>query len=64
MNKNRKISKVKLINKYIHINSMETITISKSEYKRLKAIEKVEWEIVEDFKQGLKELKEGKVIEC
>jgi len=28
---------------------METITISKSEYKRLKAIEKVEWEIVEDF---------------
>ena len=24
----------------------------------------IDWELVEDFKQGLKELKEGKVTRC
>lgn len=26
--------------------------------------EDVDWQLVEDFKQGLKELKKGKVIKC
>lgn len=26
--------------------------------------EDIDWELVEQFKKGLKELKEGKVIEC
>lgn len=37
----------------------ETITISKEEYDRLKRLEKVEWEVVGEYKQALKELREG-----
>ena len=39
----------------------ETITISKKEYARLKNLEKIDWELVGKFKEGLKELKAGKI---
>lgn len=42
----------------------KTITISLEEYSRLKALEKVEWEVVGEYKQALKDLKAGKFIEC
>ena len=42
----------------------DTITISREEYERLKALEKVEWEVVGEFKEALDDLKEGKFIEC
>ena len=40
---------------------METITISKKEYQRLKKLEKVDWELVESFKRSLDDLKAGRV---
>ena len=40
------------------------ITIPKKEYQRLKALEKVEWDIVGEFKASLEDLKKGKFIEC
>lgn len=42
----------------------DTITISREEYERLKALEKVEWEVVGEFKEALDDLKKGKFIEC
>ena len=43
----------------------EMVTIPKAEYEKLKALAKnVDWELVDDFRQGLKELKQGKVIRC
>ena len=45
-------------------NNEEMISIPKSEYKRLKALDKVDWELVEGFKKSLKNLKEGKFVEC
>ena len=42
----------------------KTITIPLKEYKKLKKLEKVEWEIVGEFKEALKDLKEGRFIEC
>jgi predicted CopG family antitoxin len=42
----------------------DTITISREEYKRLKSLEKVEWEIVGEFKNSLEDLKEGRFKEC
>lgn len=42
----------------------ETITIPKEEYERLKALEKVEWEVVGEFKEALEDLKKGKFTEC
>lgn len=41
-----------------------TVTIPTEEYKHLKALEKVEWEVVGEFMDALKDLKEGKFIEC
>lgn len=39
---------------------METVTIPKAEYEYLKQHAKnVDWELVEDFRKGLKDLKEG-----
>ena len=43
---------------------MEMVTITKEEYNRLKALEKVEWEFVGEFKEALKDLKKGKFIKC
>lgn len=40
---------------------METVTISKEEYERLKKLEKVDWELVESFKRSLEDLKQGKI---
>ena len=42
----------------------DIITISKGEYEKLKALEKVEWEVVGEFKQVLEDLKQGKYKEC
>lgn len=40
------------------------ITITKSEYNKLKTLEKVEWAVVGEFKQSLNELKSGNYKEC
>jgi hypothetical protein len=43
----------------------DIIVNPKKKYKRLKTIDKdIDWELVEDFKEGLEELKQGKVIKC
>ena len=43
----------------------DMVTIPKEEYERLKSLDKnVDWELVEDFRQGLEELKKGKVTRC
>ena len=42
---------------------METITIPKDEYKRLKKIEKVDKELLEDIAHGIKDIISGKVKE-
>lgn len=44
--------------------SSDTVTIPREEYERLKALEKVEWEVVGEFKEALEDLKSGKFIEC
>jgi hypothetical protein len=44
---------------------METVTIPKAEYEYLKEHAKnVDWELVEQFRKGLEDLKAGKFIEC
>ena len=40
---------------------MQTVTIPKEEYERLKKLEKVDWELVESFKRSLEDVKEGRV---
>ena len=40
---------------------METVTISKDEYEKLKKLEKVDWELVEGFKRSLEDLKHDRV---
>jgi hypothetical protein len=42
----------------------DTITIPREEYKKLKDLEKVEWEVVGKFKKSLKDLKDGKFKKC
>jgi hypothetical protein len=42
---------------------MDTVTIPKSEYKRLKKIEKVDTEILQDIAKGIKDIVSGKVKE-
>lgn len=39
----------------------ETITIPREEYKRLKKLEKIDWELVQSFKNSLEDLKEGRI---
>ena len=41
----------------------ETVTITKEEYDKLKKTGKIDWELVESFKRGLEDLKQGKVKE-
>lgn len=42
---------------------METVTIPKAEYEYLKTHAKnVDWELVEQFRKGLEDLKKGKFI--
>ncbi len=40
---------------------METITIPKEEYERLKKLEEIDWELVESFKRSLEDLKAGRI---
>ena len=40
---------------------METVTIPKKEYERLKKLEEVDWELVESFKRSLEDVKSGRV---
>jgi len=39
----------------------KTITISLKEYKKLKRLEKIDFELVRQFKEGLEDLKAGRV---
>ena len=42
---------------------METVTIPKAEYEYLKSHAKdVDWKLVEQFRKGLEDLKQGRVI--
>lgn len=43
---------------------METVTISKDEYDRLKTLEKIEWDVIGEFKQALNDLRTGNYKEC
>lgn len=40
---------------------METVTITKEEYERLKKLEKIDWELVQSFKRSLEDLKAGRI---
>ncbi len=40
---------------------METITITKKEYERLKKLEQVDRDLVESFRKSLDDLKSGRV---
>ena len=40
---------------------METITIPKEEYERIKKLEEIDWELVESFKRSLEDLKAGRI---
>ncbi|MFH1376089.1 MAG: hypothetical protein ABIH25_00465 [Candidatus Woesearchaeota archaeon] len=40
---------------------METVTIPKGEYLKLKKLEKVDWKLVESFKRSLEDLKAGRI---
>lgn len=42
---------------------METITIPKEEYKRLKKIEQADEELLKDIALGIKDILEGKIKE-
>lgn len=40
---------------------METVTIPKEEYERLKKLEKIDWELVESFKRSLEDLRAERI---
>ena len=42
---------------------METVTISKEEYEKLKKEAEVDRELLKDIAKGIKDILEGKVIE-
>ena len=42
---------------------METVTISKEEYQKLKKFEKVDQELLQDIARGIKDIVEGKIEE-
>jgi hypothetical protein len=44
--------------------STDTVTIPRDEYERLKSLEKIEWEVVGEFKESLNDLKANKFKEC
>ena len=44
---------------------METVTIPKAEYEYLKSHAKdVDWDLVEQFRKGLDDIKKGNTIKC
>ncbi len=42
---------------------MGTVTISSEEYERLKRVERVDKELIEDISKGIKDISEGKIKE-
>jgi hypothetical protein len=40
---------------------MDTVTIPKEEYLRLKKLEQVDWELVSQFKKSLDDVKLGRI---
>ena len=42
---------------------MKNVTITRTEYKRLKKIEKIDKELLEDIAKGIKDIISGKVKE-
>jgi len=42
---------------------METVTIPKVEYAKLKKFEKIDQELLEDIAKGIKDIAEGKIKE-
>ncbi len=40
---------------------METITVSKKEFERLKKLEEIDMELLSELVQGLRDIKEGRV---
>ena len=42
---------------------METVTISKEEYERLKSESEVDWELVFKIRRGLEDIKHGRIKE-
>ena len=43
------------------IRNMETVTIEKKEYEKLKKLEQIDWELVQSFRNSLDDLKEGRI---
>lgn len=43
------------------MNKMETVTIKKEEYERLKKESKIDWELVEKIKRGLEDIRHGRI---
>ena len=41
----------------------ETITITKEEYAKLKKIEEIDYELIEDIAKGIKDILQGKIKE-
>ena len=39
---------------------METITITREEYERLKRLEKIDFDLIRQFKSSLEDLKKGR----
>ena len=41
----------------------ETVTISRSEYERLKEMSQIDWKLVEKVKKSLEDIKHGRITE-
>ena len=40
---------------------METVTVSKKEYRRVKKLEKIDMELLAELVEGFKDIKEGRL---
>ena len=58
-----KKSKIKLFKLSGKCIGMKTVTIPKEEYERLKKIEKIDTEVLEDIAHGIKDIISGKLKE-
>lgn len=45
--------------RYYHVE-METVTISKEEYERLKKLEQIDYNLIRQFASSLEDLKQGR----
>ncbi|MBI2142290.1 hypothetical protein HYU15_02240 [Candidatus Woesearchaeota archaeon] len=43
--------------------ALETVTIPKAEYERLKKMAEVDWELVEKLKKSFEDIKYGRITE-